>query len=228
MEDPIQSLTLAHSWQETRTQRTRNNSNKKYFRDNSKFNKDLYLDDIKLTDWQEILNAEKNLNEKVQEAINTLNKIVDKHAPIKLASQSKQRQLNKPWLTKSILKSVKRKQKMYRTHFLSKDLQKIGEYKHYAAILSHLKNKSIRCIFFANKRESPTPYFTLLEILKLENIFKLKIGALVHKIQYQKKDTPPALYNLVQPASAVRYYNTRYATPLIKTCADRFPELIMA
>ena len=126
MEDPIQSLTLAHSWQETRTQRTRNNSNKKYFRDNSKFNKDLYLDDIKLTDWQEILNAEKNLNEKVQEAINTLNKIVDKHAPIKLASQSKQRQLNKPWLTKSILKSVKRKQKMYRRYFLSKDIQKIS------------------------------------------------------------------------------------------------------
>ena len=31
---------------------------------------------------------------------------------------------------------------MYRTHFLSKDLQKIGEYKHYAAILLHLKNKS--------------------------------------------------------------------------------------
>ena len=31
---------------------------------------------------------------------------------------------------------------MYRTHFLSKDLQKIGEYKHYAAILSHLKDKS--------------------------------------------------------------------------------------
>ena len=64
-----------------RTQPTRNNSNKKYFRDYSKFNKDLYLDDIKLIDWHEILNPEKNLNEKVQEAINTLNKIVDKHAP---------------------------------------------------------------------------------------------------------------------------------------------------
>ena len=37
------------------------------------------------------------------------------------------------------------------------------------------------------KPTSPTPYFTLLEILKLENIFKLKIGVLVHKIQYQKK-----------------------------------------
>lgn len=31
---------------------------------------------------------------------------------------------------------------MYRTHLLSKDLQKIGEYKHYAAILLQLKNKS--------------------------------------------------------------------------------------
>ena len=55
-------------------------------------------------------------------------------------------------------------------------------------------------------------YCTLIEILKSENIFKLKIGALVHKIQYQKKDTPPALYDLAQPASAVHKYNTRYAT----------------
>ena len=33
-----------------RTQPTRNNSNIKYFRDYSKFNKDLHLDDIKLID----------------------------------------------------------------------------------------------------------------------------------------------------------------------------------
>ena len=49
------------------------------------------------------------------------------------------------------------------------------------------QNNCIRCIFFANKRESPTLYFTLLEILQLEKIFKLKIGTLVHKIQYQKR-----------------------------------------
>ena len=33
----------------------------------------------------------------------------------------------------------------------------------------------------------------------------------MHKIQYQKKETPPALYDLVQPASAVHNYTTRYA-----------------
>ena len=48
-----------------RTQLTWNNNNKKYFRDYSKFIKDLHLDDIKLIDWHEILNPEKNLNEKV-------------------------------------------------------------------------------------------------------------------------------------------------------------------
>ena len=34
----------------------------------------------------------------------------------------------------------------------------------------------------------------------------------MHKIQYQKKDTPPTLYDVVQPALAVHNYNTRYAT----------------
>ena len=31
---------------------------------------------------------------------------------------------------------------MYHSHFLSKDFQKVKKYKHYAAVLSHLKNKS--------------------------------------------------------------------------------------
>ena len=61
---------------------------------------------------------------------------------MKKASQTKQKQLNKPWLTKGILKSIKRKQKMYRMHFLSKDGQKTREYKHYANVLTCIKNKS--------------------------------------------------------------------------------------
>ena len=68
------------------------------------------------------------------------------------------------------------------------------------------------CTFFANKRGSPAPYFTPQEILKLESIYKLKIASLVHKIQFLKQETPPALYDLVQLASAVHNYSTRYAT----------------
>ena len=46
-----------------RTKPTQSNSNKKYFRDDSKFNKDLYFSDIKLIDWHKILNPKKNLKE---------------------------------------------------------------------------------------------------------------------------------------------------------------------
>ena len=63
------------------------------------------------------------------------------------------------------------------------------------------------------------------QLIRSNLFLKLKIGALVHKIQYQKKDTPPTLYDLVQPASAFHNYNTRYAAN--QTCADRFAELIM-
>ena len=76
--------------------------------------------------------------------------------------------------------------------------------------ISH--NNYLRCIFFADKREITTPYFTLLEIFKLENIFKLKSGSLVHKLQYNKKETPPALHDLVSLASDIHKYNTRFTT----------------
>ena len=76
--------------------------------------------------------------------------------------------------------------------------------------ISH--NKCLRCIFFADKRENATPHFTLLEILKLENIFKLKIGSLVHKFQKNKKETTPTLHDLFSLASDIHKYNTRFAT----------------
>ena len=74
------------------------------------------------------------------------------------------------------------------------------------------QNNCLWCIFFVNKRENPVPYFTLLGILKSESIFKFKIASLVHKIQFQKNETPPALYDLVQLDSKVHNYSTRYAT----------------
>ena len=50
------------------------------------------------------------------------------------------------------------------------------------------------------------------DLQELESIFKLKIAGLLHKIQFQKNETPPALYDLVQLASEVHNYNTRYVT----------------
>ena len=78
--------------------------------------------------------------------------------------------------------------------------------------ISH--NNCLRCIF-ADKRENATPYFTLLDILKLQNIFKLKLGSLVHILQHNKQETPPAMkhpptHDLVSLASDVHEHNTRF------------------
>ena len=67
------------------------------------------------------------------------------------------------------------------------------------------QNNCLCCIF--DSLQTKEKHFTLLE-----NILKLKIGSLVHKIQYQQKETPPALYELAQLAFGVdNYHNTRYA-----------------
>ena len=119
-----------------------NNNNRTYYRDYSEFDNQCFIDDVKSIDWHSILDPDESLNDKAHEAISTLNVIVDKHAPIRLASRSKQKLLDKPWLTKGILKSIKKKQKMYRSYFLSKDPEKINKYKRYSNILSRLKSKN--------------------------------------------------------------------------------------
>ena len=58
--------------------------------------------------------------------------IVNKHAPLKEATNSERKQLSKPWLTQGLLKSIKRKQKMYKSHFFQ---QKSSEGKRVKTVL---------------------------------------------------------------------------------------------
>ena len=83
-----------------------------------------------------------NYKLKSAKTISTLQLIVNKHAPRKQISQSKQKQFSKPWITNGILKSITNKQGMYRTHFLSNNPAKIAEYKKNANKLNHLKTVS--------------------------------------------------------------------------------------
>ena len=49
----------------------------------------------------------------------TILAVVDKHAPNETISNSMRKILMKPWITTGILKSIKTKQIMCKTHFLS-------------------------------------------------------------------------------------------------------------
>ena len=59
-----------------------------------------------------------------------------------------------------------------------------------------------------------TPYYNLLEILKLENIYKLKIALFTHKITSGQANFPAIFSGTLTLASEVHSYNTRFVTSL--------------
>ena len=52
------------------------------------------------------------------------------------------KQSRKPWITPAILKSIKKRQKLFSTHFLSNDAIKVSEYKKYNNKLNKIKEAS--------------------------------------------------------------------------------------
>ena len=72
------------------------------------------------------------------------------------------------------------------------------------------QNQFVPCIFFAHKRENAKIYYALLEILKLDDMFKMKIALFAHKIQKDKKKIFQLFFSgTLTPASEFRYHNTR-------------------
>ena len=59
------------------------------------------------------------------------------------------------------------------------------------------QNKCIRNIFFANWRKNASPYYKLLGILKLDNVFKVRIATMCYIIAHEKKDVPSIFLNFI-------------------------------
>ena len=51
------------------------------------------------------------------------------------------------------------------------------------------QNRCIRSMFFAHGREHVNPYYNLLGILKLENIYRLKVSLFTYKPKNNKSNT---------------------------------------
>lgn len=93
--------------------------------DYKQFNKEAYLQDLIQIDWNAKLYSSDNINQ-ITNVVGTIEKISNNHAPIKEVPRSKLKQFTQPWITNGILKSIKTKQKMYRTHFFSNDSRKVN------------------------------------------------------------------------------------------------------
>ena len=77
-----------------------------------------------------------------QEFVNVVKNVVDKHAPLKIASRKQNRLNKKLWTTKGLVTSIRKKQKLFETHFLKGNDSQKRFYKLYANKLNKLKYHS--------------------------------------------------------------------------------------
>ena len=118
----------------------------KYYRNFSHFDKELFVADLEQIEFYTLANSD-NVNCSMNNIIKVLQEITDKHAPIENVTNADKRQLKKPWISNGILKSIKKKQKMFKTHFLSHDQAKVKFFKKYNNKLNKIKEMAKRIYF---------------------------------------------------------------------------------
>ena len=73
-------------------------------------------------------------------------------------------------------------------------------------------NKAVKLIFFADRRESPKPFYCLLDILNFNNVYRLKTATLTYQILKDTSKVPKPLVDYLTLASSIHTHNTRYST----------------
>ena len=87
------------------------------------------------------INAD-NFNSIFGDFVKRVRSIIDFYALLREISRGQKRLRAKPWLTKGLLVSIKYKQKLHRSHFLSNDVDKKTYYKQYSNKLNKIKTKA--------------------------------------------------------------------------------------
>ena len=132
------------------------NNEPRFFRDFRHFNEDAFHQDLLAVDFKALISNE--VNESISTILDNLRFITDRHAPLRKASKRRRKRLERPWISKAIIHSIKQKHKLAKTHLYSADSGKVKEYKAYS-------NKLNRIIHAAKKN-----YFSEQFELNKENI----------------------------------------------------------
>ena len=86
---------------------------KLFKRDYSNFKQDSFINEVSDIDWTEILPQTNNVDEIFTSFYTKINSIIDKHVPLKQLSKRESIIKSKPWITKGLRISVKKKNKLY-------------------------------------------------------------------------------------------------------------------
>ena len=122
-----------------------------YTRSLKEFNSENFNSDLKVS-LDKLLNDSRNLDEKNFDQffyafVEVIKLAINRHAPLKKLSRRQKRLDKKPWITKGILISIKKKQKLHKTHFLSPNSIERDIYKKYSNVLTRVKTAFKKYIF---------------------------------------------------------------------------------
>ena len=102
----------------------------------SKFNADNFLQDLNAALEMVNFNERSSVNETFEKFLAVFTKTTNEHAPMKRASRTERRIRSKPWLSSSLLKSIFKKNQLFKRYLKTKDKLAHAEYKSYRNALN--------------------------------------------------------------------------------------------
>ena len=129
-----------------------------YYRDKSKFNAEKFCEDLdfNLNNFfsnQPALNKE-NYNLLINHFTRIILSTINTHAPLKPLPRKQKKIQSKPWITKGILISIRKKNSMFVSHYLNGDLNHKSFFKKYLNKLTKIKALSKKLYFTTKLKEN--------------------------------------------------------------------------
>ena len=128
-----------------------------YRRNWSNFNRESFVQDFSIVDWNATINTELNDANHSFEAFNSkINELIDKHAPKRKLSNKEMRFLSKPWITKGIQTSINKRDTIFRKFKrLQNPILKSTQFDLYKSYRNLIKN-----LIWRSKKDYLSKYFT--------------------------------------------------------------------
>ena len=142
------------------------------FRDYKNFNEEAFKTELCEHDWS-FATENKDINLSFEIFLHFINRILDKHAPIKTVKKRENKIISKPWITRGIKISMKKRDKLYKQMLKVKNKQqkliKHESYKKYRNKITKLIRQSKQIYyqhhFEQNKKDSKTIWQGIHEII---------------------------------------------------------------
>ena len=149
---------------------SRKHFNMPVYRDKSKFCSEDFSEDL-FSKLENLMSCNlpltrENFDAVFDQSVETIAGTIDRHAPQKRLSRKQAKLARKPWITKGILISIKKKNFMFKTHFINGNTIEKYLFRRYSNILTKIKTLSKKQHFYTEFAKNKTNARKTWEIIR--------------------------------------------------------------